>query len=890
MHSSAEWAIPPENVKKYENLFENIEHIGDKIPGEVMSKFLRDTKLPVETLRTIWDLSDLDQDGYLDRFEFILTMHLVCLCLEGRPLPVTLPLNLVPPNKRGGISEPLAIMPPPNLGLSSPSFHSSPTSSILGISGGPPPPMPEWVISESERSQYSAVFLKMDKDEDGLVTGADVRDFFIYSNLPQTVLARIWDLVDLRHTGTLNQEQFIVAVHLANEQITSRCSQSLPISLPPALIPPSLRPVALAPKEYEEANKLLAEIEKIRKEHQTLEGTTGSSFGVGGGGGHEEEIARMSAALETLGSTARNLTAQHAAAERYVADLRNERRATLRNQLTEAADAVKAKKAAVDTLRAQLASQQMSIRSQEEEVAQLRTAIADRKREETSLLQQVAERRSRAEAVETENKAILARNDSEAKKISNLETIREKLLFALDQYAKLLAGDTSVVEPEEALIQQLTAAAAAEKEQVTSDTTIGRSSNTDMQSLPQMNPEVDNFASFLSPASSSTGAGKNGPFGNDPFSPGSGTDAFGGAFEPPAIGASLDPFEQDPFSPAAAADPFSPQAKPSENSKSTFDPNKFDAIFGSAPSESTDYPFTSTVSTGASSGNGNSGNIANGSSKKIPPPRPATQPNIGNLSKYSKKSPPHHHKSSSGLTLAQKSASANNESPKSRLRGAFGKIGGSGSSSRNNAGAFRSVTGGSRGSSSEGSAAIMAAASMNEAEQLRWATRESRRAAQAEEKLRAQEEADLELALRLSRLEALARGTSPLLRVPTVAKSATYFKSASRLALVATNTPRIRFTGSCRAFSTEDYRVSIEERVMKVCKDYMKTDSDKVKLDSSFSKDLGLDSLDQVELIMAIEDEFGLEIPDAEAEKLGTPRSIAEMLINKKERLLKSDS
>lgn len=97
----------------------------------------------------------------------------------------------------------------------------------------------------------------------------------------------------------------------------------------------------------------------LKREHQSLEGTTGSSLGVEG---HEEEITRMSAALETLGSTARNLTAQHAAAERYVSDLRNERRATLRNQLTEVADAVKVKKAAVDTLRAQLTSQQKSIR------------------------------------------------------------------------------------------------------------------------------------------------------------------------------------------------------------------------------------------------------------------------------------------------------------------------------------------------------------------------------------------------------------------------------------------------------------------------------------------------------------------------------------------------
>nr|CDS33583.1 epidermal growth factor receptor substrate [Hymenolepis microstoma] len=755
MSSSVEWAIPPENVKKYENLFENMVHIGDKVSGEVMSKFLRDTKLPVETLRAIWDLSDLDQDGYLDRYEFILTMHLVCVCLEGRPLPVVLPLNLVPPNKRGGVSEPLAIMPPPSIGLSSPNFCSSaglvaggfsPTSSILVASAGPPPPLPEWSIPKAEQTQYSAVFLKMDQDEDGLITGSDVHDFFLHSNLPQNVLARIWDLVDLQHTGTLNQEQFIVAVHLANEQVASKCTRELPLSLPAALVPPSLRPVTLEPKDYEESNKLLAEIEKIRKERQSLECSTASSLGIDG---HGEEIARMSAALETLGATARSLTAQHAAAERYVADLRNERRAALRNQLSEATDAVRAKKATVDALRAQLTSQQISIRSQEEEVIQLRNAITDRKREETSLLQQVAERRNRVEAVETENKAISARNESEAKKISNLETLREKSLLALDEYAKLLAGDTSVVEPDESFIQLLTAAAAAEKEHVASDAlNAGHISTTAMQPLFALNTGMDTFANFLPPPiTSSSGSGKNGLFENDPFSPVPSTDAFAVSLGSSSIGPSLDPFEADPFAPSTT-DPFSPQVNSSDHSKINFDPNKFDAIFGSAPSELTDYPFTT-------SRGGNNGNSTNEvGSRKIPPPRPATQPSAV-LSKSNKKSPPYHHKSSSGLTLAPKSSSNSNESPKSRLRGAFGKVGGVGNGSRNS-GAFRSVS----GNSGTRDNTLIASAAINEAEQLRWATRESRRAAQAEEKLRAQEEADLELAIRLSRLEALARGAS----------------------------------------------------------------------------------------------------------------------------------
>ncbi|EUB61403.1 Epidermal growth factor receptor substrate 15-like protein [Echinococcus granulosus] len=744
MSASVEWAIPSENVKKYENLFENMEHAGDKVSGEVMSKFLRDTKLPVETLRIIWDLSDLDQDGYLDRFEFILTMHLVCLCLEGRPLPQTLPMNLVPPNKRGGVSEPLALMPPPSLpsssGLSDLGVTSPSTpSAISALAGGPPPPMPDWAISKAEQTQYSAVFTKLDKNMDGMVTGEDVRDFFMHSNLPQTVLARIWDLVDLQHTGSLNQEQFIVAIHLVNEQIASRCSRDLPTSLPPALIPPSLRPVTLDSKEYEESNKLLAEIDEIRKECLSVEAQ--STKLLVEASQRSTELSSMTAAAETLAQTALNLAAQRALAERYVAD-RSERRAALRLQLTEVSEAAKERKVAVETLRGQVTTQQISIRltaphmcdlasgkeavgsrSQVEEVVQLRNAITDRKREETALLQQVAERRSRAEAVETENKAISSRNDLEAKKISNLESIREKLLFSLDQYAKLLAGDTTTVEPEEALIQQLTAAVAAEKEQVTE----AGLSSVGMHPLPQMIAD-QNFASFFtSPTSESD---KNSPFGNDPFSTGS-VDAFGaGTGFGASAGASMDPFMP------AASDPFSPLVKASsDHPKFPFDSNKFDAIFGSAPSESTDYPFPSTA-TNANNGGGGSGGSGVGT-KKIPPPRPPNQPNVNKTKANS-------------VT----ESSRHGDSPKSRFRSALDKIGGNGISSRGR-GAFRiaSVGGGGR-------EAAAAAASMNEAEQMRWATRESRRAAQQEEKLRAQEEADLELALRLSYLEALARGTN----------------------------------------------------------------------------------------------------------------------------------
>lgn len=56
-----------------------------------------------------------------------------------------------------------------------------------------------------------------------------------------------------------------------------------------------------------------------------------------------------------------------------------------------------------------------------------------------------------------------------------------------------------------------------------------------------------------------------------------------------------------------------------------------------------------------------------------------------------------------------------------------------------------------------------------------------------------------------------------------------------------------------------------------------------MKLESDFTKDLGLDSLDHVEVIMAIEDEFGFEIPDVDAEKLNSPQAIVDYVADKEE-------
>ncbi|XP_065173487.1 acyl carrier protein, mitochondrial isoform X2 [Atheta coriaria] len=75
----------------------------------------------------------------------------------------------------------------------------------------------------------------------------------------------------------------------------------------------------------------------------------------------------------------------------------------------------------------------------------------------------------------------------------------------------------------------------------------------------------------------------------------------------------------------------------------------------------------------------------------------------------------------------------------------------------------------------------------------------------------------------------------------------------------------------------------IKDRVLKVCASYDKVTADKLSLDSHFINDLGLDSLDHVEVIMAMEDEFGFEIPDADAEKLLKPGDIVRYVADKED-------
>jgi len=75
--------------------------------------------------------------------------------------------------------------------------------------------------------------------------------------------------------------------------------------------------------------------------------------------------------------------------------------------------------------------------------------------------------------------------------------------------------------------------------------------------------------------------------------------------------------------------------------------------------------------------------------------------------------------------------------------------------------------------------------------------------------------------------------------------------------------------------------MGLEAKVKDIIVEQLGVNADQVKLDASFIEDLGADSLDTVELVMAFEEEFGAEIPDEDAEKMTSVGGVISYLTEK---------
>ncbi|CAL8075409.1 unnamed protein product [Calicophoron daubneyi] len=858
------WIISKEECSKYEVIFNQLSPLNGKLDGEKCKPVMMKSQLSTESLGRIWDLSDIDNDGNLDKVEFILAMHLIHRCVEGDMLPDTLPRNLIPPGKEQYFSQlsfssptmdpfltnnapaSLALVPLPQTSASQADPLTSLTLAIPptddGLRPGPSSwsqfsahsqvySFPPWAISAEEYTKASRVFAAIDLDADGLVSGPEVRDVLIRSGLQQSILAQIWELVDIQCMGMLNCEQFAVAMRLATDQLASSpYSRSLPAVLPPALVPPSLRPIPPDPSLFEESNKLIAEIQALNRERAEVEAayttlTVESQR-------RATETLTMQRTVEALNHTSRSLVSQRNEAERRLADYAHERDA-LEGILKELKGHVVSEKQKVEEIRNQVNTQQVSAKSQEEEITRLRTELNELIREEALLQDRVAASRRRLEVIETENRVTQTRIEKATKQFTTLERTRGQLLQVLDQYDSLLNGDTSVPEPDEAKVMALLADESLDNDVTAFDTGVGGTGSTrfatygftdsewsgnggllsrklgaasvplPVMSANRLGGSPDSKASRQQPVSSlglpiTSDLFHTGP---DPFSsdglskpvPSVDKGPLEDPFGPTNLFSNSDPFKDiDPF----GCDPFSlPSDKPKENQTnavSAFDPfappaNRpkvaqnsltgadFDAVFGpSATGGDLDDPFGGDPFTNLEQLAAISGNTTSQSAgtKKSPPPRPKTQPGAGKASKLSD--------DPSGKNTGLKSLhSVDNfpdvdhpgtlhkftslTSPRGQKHG-FGHLShkpGFISRVRNSSKSKKDMDNkadllNSNSSSKTPEANVeWTPPNLTEEEQLSLATLESQRLAQVEERARQQEEADLELAIRLSKMDSL---------------------------------------------------------------------------------------------------------------------------------------
>ncbi|XP_018570489.1 EH domain-containing protein 1-like [Anoplophora glabripennis] len=101
-YGEPEWIVNKERTA-FDVLFDSLNPVNGKLSGATVKEELVKSKLPNAILGKIWKLADVDKDGYLDKDEFALAMHLINVKLSGNEIPLELPDHLIPPKQRNKV-------------------------------------------------------------------------------------------------------------------------------------------------------------------------------------------------------------------------------------------------------------------------------------------------------------------------------------------------------------------------------------------------------------------------------------------------------------------------------------------------------------------------------------------------------------------------------------------------------------------------------------------------------------------------------------------------------------------------------------------------------------------------------------------------------------------
>ncbi|KAF3835584.1 hypothetical protein F7725_028142 [Dissostichus mawsoni] len=439
--SSLNLTIPPpkfpEEKNTFDGIFESLAPVNGLLSGDKVKPVLINSKLPLDVLGKVWDLSDIDKDGHLDRDEFAVAMHLVYRALEKEPVPSLLPSSLIPPSKR---KKSLGSPPPPKDSLRSTPSHGSMNS--LNSTGSLSPKHTlksgqhslNWVVPVSDRGRYDDIFLKTDADLDGFVSGHEVKDIFMHSGLSQNLLAHIWALADTRQLGKLTREQFALAMYLIQQKVSKGLDP--PQALTADMLPPSERgtPVpdsssSVGSGEFtgvKDLDDISQEIAQLQREKYTLEQDIRDA---------EEAIRHKSAEVQEMQNDLDRETAslQELEAQKQDAQDRLEEMDQQKHKLEDMLNEI-------STLQNQIHSQETDLQCQEEELIRAKADLGRLQQEENQLEQSLAAGKIQLETIIKSLKATQDEINQARSKLSQIQDSQQEVSKSIEQYNSTLNG------------------------------------------------------------------------------------------------------------------------------------------------------------------------------------------------------------------------------------------------------------------------------------------------------------------------------------------------------------------------------------------------------------------------------------------------------------------
>uniref|UniRef100_A0A7N6B946 Epidermal growth factor receptor pathway substrate 15 n=1 Tax=Anabas testudineus TaxID=64144 RepID=A0A7N6B946_ANATE len=527
------WVVKPEEKKKFDSIFDSLGPVGGILTGDKVKPVLLNSKLPVDILGRVWELSDIDRDGMLDKDEFSVAMYLVYRALEGEPVPMSLPPPLVPPSKRK---------------------------------------KPSWVVSPADKAKYDELFNKTDGDMDGLVSGPEVRDIFLKTGLPSATLARIWELCDIGDIGKLTREQFALALHLINQKLTKGLDP--PQNLSPEMIPPSdrqnIKQVGCSKPDFsaiKELDSLSNEIVELQREKSSVEEEIKEK---------EEAIRQRSTEVQDLqdeigreSGELQRLQAQRLKVQEALEEL-DQQKASLEEQLAHIRQQTSQENQLISSLQSEHEEQEQRICQYEEELVQAREellALQEESRRLQEKVQAAQEQLTPLQESVRDSFTQVAQVDIDLKKTKKhlsgqyVLISKYRVLWTLVTELFLLVNVEQVASPE------------PERKNESAESPETTNSSLPPQVGPRSLPPFLHYHSY----SVSVFFILSDPFGGDPFK---GTDPFAAdsffTQAPSTHFSSEDPFSASKDTPATN-DPFAPGGTTVSASS---DPDPFAAVFG----------------------------------------------------------------------------------------------------------------------------------------------------------------------------------------------------------------------------------------------------------------------------------------------------------------------